>query len=79
MSPESFKLTYAFDNDFVILNWSRLPHAPDSIATSKYPEVEMRFNFRDVARDTVVAMLRDLYVPDPVSRSILTYIAANAA
>lgn len=79
MSPESFKLTYAFDNDFVVLNWKRLPQAPDDLPAPRYPEVEMRFNFRDIARDTVVAMLRDLYVPDPVSKSILTYIAANAA
>ena len=79
MNPESFKLTYAFDNESVILNWKRLAHAPDNLIASKYPEVEMRFNFRDIARDTVIAMLRDMDVPDPVSRSILTYIAANAA
>lgn len=79
MNPESFKLTYAFDNESVILNWKRLAHAPDNLIASRYPEVEMRFNYRDTARDTVIAMLRDLEVPDSVSKSILTYIAANAA
>lgn len=79
MNPNTFKLTWQFDNDVVILNWTRLPHIPDSLATPRYPEVEMRFNFRDIARDTVVAMLRDLEVPVPVSDAILTYIAANAA
>jgi len=79
MYPDTFKLTYAFDDDFVILNWKRLSFAPDNEIASRYPEVEMRFNFRDIARDTVVAMLRDMDVPDPVSKSIMTYIAANAA
>ena len=79
MNPEAFKLTYAFDNDFVILNWTRLPYVPDSSSINRYPEVKMRFNYRDIARDTVIVMLRDLEVPAPVSKSILTYIAANAA
>lgn len=79
MNPDTFKLTYAFDDNIVILNWKRLSHAPDDAIASRYPEVEMRFNFRDIARDTVIAMLRDVQVPGPVSKSILTYIAANAA
>ena len=79
MNPDTFKLTYAFDKDFVILNWTRLPYTSDAFSFSRYPEVEMRFNYRDTARDTVIAMLRDLEVPDTVSKSILTYIAANAA
>jgi hypothetical protein len=79
MNPTTFKLTYGFEKDFVILNWTRLSHLPDTFAESRYPEVEMRFNYRDTARDTAIAMLRDLEVPDSVSKSILTYIAANAA
>ena len=79
MNPDTFKLTYEFDKDFVILNWTRLPYLPDPSGIYRYPEVEMRFNFRDIAEDTVIAMLQDLQVPGPVSKSILTYIAANAA
>ena len=79
MYRDTFKLTYAFDKDFVILNWKRITPEPGDILTSRYPELEMRINYRDISKDTVVAMLRDLDVPDRVSKSILTYIAANAA
>ena len=79
MNPEAFKLTFAVDNDFITLNWKRMSHVPQALAVSRYPELEMRFNYRDISKDTVVAMLRDMDIPDPLSKAILTRIAANAA
>lgn len=79
MNPEAFKLSFAVDSNFVVLNWKRLPNVPEAMAISRYPELEMRFNYRDISRDTVVAMLRDVEVPESLSKAIMTRIAANAA
>ena len=79
MNPEAFKISFAVDNDFIILNWKRLPNVPETMAMSRYPELEMKFNYRDIANDTVVAMLRDMEIPDSLSKAIMTRIAANAA
>ena len=78
MNPEAFKLTFAVDDNVVILTWKRLPYVPDLLAMTLYPELEMRFNYRDISKDTVTAMLRDMEVPDPFSKAIMTRIAANA-
>ena len=78
MNPEAFKIDVAVDNNIVIVKWTRLPYAPDILAMTRYPELEMRFNYRDISSDTVRAMLKDMEVPDPLSKTIMTRIAANA-
>ncbi len=77
MNPEAFKLDVAIDDNFVVVTWTRLPYMPDIMAMTRYPELEMRFNYRDISTDTVRAMLRDMDVPDPLSKGIMTRIAAN--
>ena len=79
MNSETYKLTFAVENDVIVLNWKRMPHVTEEMAKSRYPELEMRFNYRDICKSTVVAMLRDLEVPDSLSKAILTRIAADAA
>jgi len=77
MNPEAFKLDVAIDDNFVVVTWTRLPFRSDIMAMTRYPELEMRFNYRDISTDTVRAMLRDMDVPDPLSKGIMTRIAAN--
>lgn len=79
MNSETYKLTFVVENDVIVLHWKRKPHVTEEMAKSRYPELEMRLNYRDICKSTVVAMLRDLEVPDSVSKAILTRIAANAA
>lgn len=78
MNPEAFKLDVAIDDNFVVVTWTRLPFMSDTMALTRYPELEMRFNYRDISTDTVRAMLRDMDVPGPLSKGIMTRIAANA-
>ena len=78
MNPEAFKLDVAVDDSVVVVTWTRLRSVPDIMAVTRYPKLEMRFNYRDISTDTVMAMLRDMDVPDPLSKGIMTRIAANA-
>lgn len=78
MNPEAFKVSFTVDDNIVVLTWKRLQDASDLLAMTQYPELEMRFNHRDISKDTVRAMLRDMEIPDPFSKAIMTRIAANA-
>lgn len=78
MNPEAFNFNIAIDDSYIVVRWTRLPHVTDMRALSPYPELELRFNYRDISNDTVRAMLRDMEVPDSLSKPILTRIAANA-
>lgn len=75
MNPEAFKLDVAIDDNFVVVTWTRIPYVS---AMTRYPEFEMRFNYRDISTDTVRAMLRDMDIPAPLSKGIMTRIGANA-
>lgn len=78
MDREEFKLNVSIDDSFVVVTWTRLPSVPNILATTRYPEVEIRFNYRDISIDTVRAMLRDMDVPGPLTNGIMTRITANA-
>ena len=70
MNPERFKFNVAIDDNFIIVRWERLPYATDLGTIFQYPELEMRFNYRDISKDTVTAMLRDMEVPGPLYKAI---------
>ncbi len=79
MGPEAFKFKFFIDEEYIQVNWERLPTASALTALSRYPELQIRFNYRDISNDTVRAMLRDMEVPDSLMKAIMTRITANAA
>lgn len=79
MNPEAFTFDFRIEDDYLVLTWTRLQHYPDLAALSRYPELKMRLNYRDISTDTVSAMLQTLEVPKQFSQAILTLIAAQAA
>ena len=79
MNPEVFNFDFGIEGDYLVLKWTRLQHIPDGTAMSRYPELKLRFNYREISTDTVGAMLKDLEVPRQFSQAILTLIAAQAA
>lgn len=79
MNTEAFNFDFGIEGDYLVLTWTRLQHASDVTALSRYPELTMRFNYREISTDTVGAMLKDLEVPNQFSHAILTLIAAQAA
>lgn len=46
---------------------------------ARYPELQLRFTYRDISLDTTGVMLKNMEVPSPVSKGILTRIAAIAS
>ncbi len=79
MNPEAFNFDFGIEGDYLVLTWTRLEHASNLTALSRYPELKMRIKYPDISTDTVRAMLRDLEVPKQLSQAILTLIAAQAA
>ena len=79
MNPDVYNFDFGVEDDHLVLTWTRLQHASDEIAQSRYPELSMRIKYRDISSDTVSAMLRDLEVPRQLSQAIMTLIAAQAA
>ena len=61
---------------FITVKWKR----DESFEPpGRYPELQFRFNYRDISSDTVRAMLRDMEVPDPLSKAVMTRITADAS
>ncbi len=79
MNPEAFTFDFEIDGNYLVLTWVRMQGASRLVSGSRYPELKMRFNYRDVSSDTVSAMLKNLEVPRQFSQAILTLIAAQAA
>ena len=79
MNPETYNFDFGVEGDYLVLTWTRLQHASDLTARSRYPEVKMRIKYGDISTDTVSAMLRDLEVPRQLSRAIMTLITTQAA
>ena len=79
MNPYVYHLEFGIEANYVVLTWKRLQQTSDEEALSRYPELTMRINFRDICTDTVSAMLRDLEVPRQLSQAIMTHVNAQAA
>ena len=79
MNPEAYNFDFGIEDDYLVLTWTRLPQASDLVAMSRYPELKMRFKYRDISTDTVGAMLKNLEVPRQFSEAIQTLIATQAA
>ncbi len=79
MNPEAFKVNLDIDEEYITVRWIREPYVRDMVAMSRYPELQFRFKYRDISKDTVTAMLRDMEVPHSLSKAIMTRIAANTA
>ncbi len=79
MNPEAYNFDFGIEDDYLVLTWTRLHHASDFFASSRYPELKMRFKYRDISTDTVSAMLKNLEVPQQFDQAIQTLIAAQAA
>ena len=79
MDNTDFNLEVSIDGDYLVALWSRDPLATHTDSQfSRYPEVQVRLKYTDIAKDTVIAMLRDLEVPAPASKAIMTMVAARA-
>lgn len=78
MNHQAYNFNVAVDDEFIVVTWTRATAAPDMLALSRYPELQMRFKYRDISTATVSAMLRDMEVPGPLSKAVLTRISANA-
>ena len=79
MNPEAYNFDFGIEDDYLVLTWTRLHQASELVAMSRYPELKMRFKYRDISTDTVGAMLKNLEVPRQFSEAIQTLIAAQAA
>jgi len=79
MNAETYNFEFGIEADYLVLTWKRLQHTSDLLAESRYPELTMRINFRDISTDTVSVMLKDLEVPRQLSQAIMTLVAAQAA
>lgn len=77
MNPEAFSFNVEIDDEYITVMWQRLPTALEII--TRYPEFQLRFKYSDISSDTVKAMLRDMDIPDPLSKSIITRISATAS
>lgn len=82
MDNTDFNLEVYVDGDYLVALWSRHPlatHTDKGAQFSRYPEVQVRLKYTDIAKDTVIAMLRDLEVPAPASKAIMTMVSARAS
>lgn len=79
VNPSAFKINLAMDDDEITINWVRLPQAGDPLSNATpYRELQFSFKYTDISKDTVQAMLRDMAVPDALSKAIMTRILARA-
>lgn len=78
MSPEEFNIDFLIDEQYITVVWERLPMSRGILASVRYPKLQMKFKYDDISTDTVQAMLRDMEVPPPLSKAIMTRVAANA-
>ena len=79
MNEADFKLQVSIEGDYITALWTKTWDAVTGGARfSRYPEIQIRFKFSDIAEDTVSAMLRDLEVPAPASKAIMTVVSARA-
>ena len=76
MSAEAYNFELCIDGDYIIVKWRQ---KPDAVPAPRYEEFDIRFNYRDISRDTVRAMLTDMQVPASASKAIMTRITASPA
>lgn len=79
MVAQQFNFDIDVDDEYITVRWKRLPGLEYTGAMSRYPELKLRFTYRDIALDTVGAMLKDMEVPAAISKGILTRITASAS
>lgn len=74
---EEYNFNVSIDGQYITVVWERLPMAAGILDSVRYPKLQMSFKYDDISSDTVQAMLRDMGVPDPQSKAVMTYITAN--
>ena len=79
MIPQQFNFDIDVDEEYITIRWKRLPGQSYDGAMARYPELQLRFTYRDISLDTIGGMLKDMEVPSPVSKGILTRITAIAS
>lgn len=78
MNPEAFSFDVDIDDEYITVKWQR-SNPSELEANSRYPELQLRFNYREISIDTVRSMLRDMEVPGQLSNAIITRITATAS
>lgn len=78
MNPGAFSFDVDIDDEYITVRWQRSPSSTLDMLT-RYPELQLRFRYHDISSDTVRAMLRDMEVPDQLSKTIMTRVTANAS
>lgn len=79
MNHDAFRFNFSIDEENITVVWKRLPEYSSGEALSRYPELEISFNYREISSDTVRAMLRDMEVPPSISKAIMTRVESHAA
>ncbi len=75
MNPQKYKFDFAVDDEYITVKWELLPGRSDLVP---YPELQIRFQHSDISKDTVQAMLQDMFVPESLCKVIMTRINAYA-
>ena len=61
---------------FITVKWKR----DESFEPpGRYPELEFKFDYRNISADTVRAMLRDMEVPAFLANAVMTRVTAEAS
>ena len=87
MAVMDYNLNVEIDDEHIIVTWKKVP--PELAIFSeltpqfreeitRYPQLSIQINYRDIASDTVREMLRDLEIPDSMSKAIMAQIATPA-
>jgi len=79
MNATEFEITCEVDEDAITGLWKRWPPASDAVSIARYSELQIQFNYRNIASDTVGAMLQDLKVPSPLATGIMTRVRVPAS
>lgn len=79
MIPQQFNFDIDVDEEYITIRWKRLPGQSYDGAMARYPELQLRFTYRDISLDTIGVMLKDMEVPSQISKGIVTRITAFAS
>ena len=74
MTLEDTSLQIDIDHENITVKWKR---RPDIDVGSRYKDFQIKFGYRDISKDTVRAMLRDIQAPVTVSDAIMTRVYAG--
>jgi len=85
MNLNDYEVTCEVNEEYITVQWELAPHAKivglnSSISTpDRYPKLTVHFKYRDITKDTLRAMLRDMRLPEAQSKGLLTLVQSYRA